>query len=259
MTTYAWNVPGYIQGHRFSDDPRYWTTSSGRFRDLAGYDALNNYVQLVAGTPIFETLGANSRRGLKLNQSNIYKFHSSVSWEGSFLIVARAHTGSGSLTLYPWTFGTADPPYVNGTIRLNKSGGLNTFNAATPSALMTSPLGSIANDAIVICAYSFNQADRIARRTRDGVTIDTNGPAAGTNGNHLAIGGNTAPGVVADIGGISHDYVRLGDNFGDGSLTPNTLDWLHVFEQHFWKGDVLLNNASALADFITHLKDYYGV
>jgi hypothetical protein len=263
MTTFAWDVPGYVQGHRFSNDLRYWDHISNRFRDLAGYDHLGNYVQQVAGVNAFSPQGVNNRVGLLLDNTSTYKFHTAVPWEGSMLFVFQGNEGSsGSATFYPWLWGCSASEISNGHIGmlLSAFAGTTTFSANTPSKLIVSSFTSLPLGAITICAFSFNQAERLARQTRDGVTIIEGPPEAGVNGNPVAIGSVSGPGVIADIGGISHDYVRMGDLVGDGALVPNALGYsLHVFEQHFWKGDVLKDNAEDLADFISSLRDYYGI
>jgi hypothetical protein len=259
MTRFAWDVPGYVQGHRFSDGARYWDEATGRFRDLAGYDHIGNYVELVGGTPAFSTHGANERTGLLLDNATTFKFHTAVPWEGSMLFVVKPTTPSASVTQYPWLFGNAPSETSNGNIRLAKSGGVTSLSALTPSVLIVNTVTPLTSGDIGVAAFSFNQSDRYARSTKDGVTITELGPEAGANGNPVAIGAVSSPGVIADIGGISHDYVRMGDNVGDGSLTPNATDYLHVFEQHFWKGDVILDYPDELAGFIADLEEFYGI
>jgi hypothetical protein len=262
MTTFAWDVPGYVQGHRFSDEPRYWDADTGRFRDRAGYDHLGNYVELSEGTPAFSTHGANNRRGLLLDNSVIFKFHPTIPWEGSMLFVVKpTRSVAATPTQYPWLFGCSTAEASNGSVRFSKTGTGTacTITAATPSSVLLLQHTDLVAGNISIVAFSFNQSDRIGRKTRDGVTITASAPEGGVNGNALAIGSVSSPLDLEDIGGVSHDYVRMGDMVGDGGLFPHATDYLHVFEQHFWKGDVLLDNSEKLADFIASLEEYYGI
>lgn len=258
MTTkFAWDVPGYVQGHRFSQDERYYDPATGRFRDLAGYDHLGNYVETVTGTPAFSTHGVNSRQGLLLDKSAQFKFLPAIPWQGSALLVIKPTLASASVTHWPWLFGTNITETSNGFIRLNRASGVNNLTYATPSSVLASTVGSLVSGNIAIAAFSTNQEDRIARRTQDGVTITASSPLAdAVHGNGMAIASASA---AAEIGGVSGAYVRMGDLVGDATTTPNATDYLHVFEQHFWKGDVLRDNATKLAAFIASLREYYGI
>ena len=262
MTTFAWDVPGYVQGHRFSNEVRYWDDVNNRFRDRAGYDRLGNYAELSAGTPAFSTHGPNNRIGLLLDNSVIFKFYPAVAWEGSMLFVVKPTSSAPATpTQYPWMIGNSTSEGSNGAIRFSKSGtgGSSTITMVTPSSLIIMQLTGIPSGSIAICAFSLNQSDRIARSTRDGVTINASAPEGGLNGNAVAIGSVSSPGTLVDIGGVPHGLVRMGDMVGDAGLFPNATDYLHVFEQHFWKGDVLKDNAPKLAAFIASLEEYYGI
>ena len=60
---FAFDVPGYVQGHRFSDEAEYYDSANQRFYDLAGFNRFGNHVEKIVGTPAFASRGSKSRRG----------------------------------------------------------------------------------------------------------------------------------------------------------------------------------------------------
>lgn len=101
----------------------------------------------------------------------------------------------------------------------------------------------------MILAWSSNQQTRICSISLDGVTITNavNVPSpTATNGN--------------GIGMIGQPRVRLGDLDGTKVPSVNATGTLHVFEQHFWDGDILHgSNLSLTKAFIDTLKSHYAI
>lgn len=244
---FAYDVPGYVQGHRFSDEADYYDSVNQRFYDISGFNRFGNHVEKVVGTPVFANRGSNSRRGLYLDNTNHWQFPHACPWMGSGLIVAElSFVTSGTTSFYPHIFGDAATVSSNAQIRGGHFSGSTTINLAGPNAALAQS-SAWPNNTLGIFAWSRNQEDRISRITRDGITVTATAPlAAATNGNSIGMAGQPR--------------CRLGNLSGiDGNTTASTTGTLHLFEQHFWKGDVLRDNLPELKAFIDTLKAHYGI
>lgn len=245
---FAYDIPGYVQGHRFSQDKRYYDSANTRFNDLAGYNRFGSYVEKVNGSATFSNHGTNSREGLLLDNTNHWKFVNAIPWEGTMLMVVKPVYASGAtMNIYPWIFGDSGTISANPNIRQAFFSGSRSMNLATASSALTTSITGITSGNIMLMAFSVSQSDRKARRTQDGTTVTASSALAGTtNGNGVAMGSSLR--------------VRLGNLSGTaGDTTQNTTDYLYVFEQHFWKGDQLTDNLAAMKEFIDSLKSYYGI
>lgn len=244
---FAYDIPGYVQGHRFSDEDYYYDATNQRFYDLAGGNRFGNHVERTFGTPVFANRGPNSRRGLLLNNNNQWQFPHQCPWMGSGLFVAELSfvTTSPTLSFFPYIFGEAVTVTSNPVIRGQHASGQLTVAVGTSGVLIQS--STWVNNTIGIFAWSRNQEDRISRITRDGVTVTASSPlAAANNGN--------------GIGMMGQPRCRLGNLNGvEGNTTTSTTGSLHLFEHHFWKGDVLRDSLPALKAFIDTLREHYGI
>lgn len=240
---FAYDIPGYAQGHRFSDEPDYYDATNERFYDLAGLSRFGNDVTKVNGTPVFASVGDRQRRGLFLDNQNHWEFPHACPWMGSGLIVVKMnYVTSATASFTPWLFvrgGKIQGLHFSGQTRLSIDGG---------SSQLSQAYNYFPNEKIAVFAWSRDQQDRRSRITQDGVTIDVSAEYAPSadNGNYIGLGGQPR--------------CRLGNLSGtEGDTTASTTGTLHVFEQHFWKGNVLRDNPNELAAFIQSLKDYYGI
>jgi hypothetical protein len=246
MATYAWDVPGYVQGHRFSQDAKYWDPVTSRFRDQAGYDHFGNGCEVAVGTPAFSVHGLNNREGLLLNNSCHLRFKPSIPWEGSGLFVFKPTIPAGTVSQYHWLWGDAATEGSNPRIILVRGSGIISITVAAIGTL-SQVLQPYTSGVIGIAAFSTSQETRSMYSTKDGVTVTSETAAPASHGNAMVMGGGST-------------HVRLGDIIGDGTTTPNVTDYMHLFEQHYWKGNVLVGSSlTKLASFITSLKEYYGL
>lgn len=241
---FAFDIPGYVQGHRFSNDPLFYDSANERFYDLAGGDRFNQGVTKIVGTPVFNNRGTNNRQGLYLNNTNQWQFPHACPWEGSMLIVAQFATVNNA-TMYPWLFGedatVSNNPmigaqYFFGTRNLWIQGG----------AAQLEQKPTIPDDTIIVFAVSRSQDDRLHRYSRDGVTVDSVGPytPARTDGMYIGMGGQPR--------------VRLGALDGTNGTTASTVGTCHVFEQHFFRTNILRDHLTATSELMSTLKAYYG-
>ena len=88
-------IPGYIMGHRFSDDPAYYDSTNKRFYDLAGYGPKAD-LKVTVGTPIFETV--NGQRSVKMDNTCHGVFQPAIAWQGSAVFVLKPVYVSGANT-----------------------------------------------------------------------------------------------------------------------------------------------------------------
>lgn len=251
--TYAYDIPGYAQGHRFSDDPRYYDSTNEWFYDLAGGDRFGNYVEKRVGTPVFEDRGTNSRRGLLLDNQTHWQFPHACPWQGSGLwVVEIDYITTATTSMNPLIFDHA--PTTGSLSGLPKIStlhfsGLRRVSIDGGAATLISNDLSFPDAQIAIFAWSRNQSDRISRYTRDGVTVTPTGPYAPTavNGNFVGLAGQPYSILGALVGDLT--------NTTDLSATNGTV---RIFEQHYWKDDILSNHLSKTKDFIDYLKEYYA-
>lgn len=242
---FAYDIPGYVQGHRFSNDPLYYDSTAQRFYDLAGGDRFGQGVTKVVGTPAFNNRGANSRQGLYLDNTNQWQFPHACPWEGSMVIVAQFNT-IADLTTYPWLFGEDTSTLTNNPFiaAYSPSGVSKLWIQGGGGQLQHVP--NIPNDQIIVFAVSRSQDDRISRYSRDAVTIDASAPY------------NTARTDGLYIGMRGQPRVRLGALDGTNGTTASTNGTSHVFEQHFFRTNILRDHQTATAEFMSTLKAYYG-
>lgn len=245
---FAYDIPGYAQGHRFSDESMFYDSVNQRFYDLAGGDRFGNYVSKVNGTPTFNSRGANSRRGLFLHGSNHWQFPHACPWHGSGLIVAQFKpTETTSQFMYPWLFhedtsNMTSGPFIGAYFYYN-----DRRLWIQRGAAQNQNQPNFSQDAIMILAWSGNQQTRVCSITLDGVTLTnaTSAYSSTTNGNYIGMAGQPR--------------VRLGDLAGNKVAASVTTGSLHVFEQHFWNADILHDYLSDTKAFIDTLKAYYAI
>ncbi len=251
--TFATGIPDYLQGHFFNQSGANYN-GSDHFYDQAGYEALGNGMNKTAGTPAFSTHGANSREGMLLDNTNQWQGILAIPWEGTMLVVFKPTLVSAAVGVYPYLFGTAATT-SNARVLLGRNSGVNSFQCLTGSSVLVRSVTGIVSGNITIAAFSLSQKDRKIYSTQDGITVTGTTALAGTtNGNGVALGSSSTTDPVGR-------FMRLGDftNNQGVSPTPNATDYMYIFEHHFWKGDVLNNNASLLAAFIASRKTYYGI
>jgi hypothetical protein len=253
---FAYDVPGYLCGHRYTQDSRFWDAANNRFLDLALY---GNHVRKTAGTPAFSNHGGNNREGLLLDNSTQFEMENPIPWEGTAVVVMKGHT-PGATNLYTYLFGDAVSATSNGMLILQTLGGANPVTAAltAPTGVLSSGNVSNTQDTIFVAAFAMDQETRKAYRTADGVTVNESAAAAVTvNGNAMATGWN---GNIGLAGSLGSRMVRIGNNSGVvGDVAANATNYVWVFEQHFFKGNALRNSLAQLKAFMDTLKIYYGL
>lgn len=258
MTTYAWDVPGWIAGHRFTDDSHFYDAANSRFLDMAGYTRYKNNAMIKSaatpsGTPTFAALGTSNRRGMLLDQSCQWTLNNPIPWQGTMLIVFRPTFASANVTLTVWRFGNTATLSGNARVSLIRASSILTARSFGPAGTLSTTSLALVSGNIYVFAFAWNQEDRILRQTRDGTTIIASAADPGTtNGNAPAPGfsGASPP-------NIDGRFIFIGDNLF-GTTTPNATDYIHLFEQHFWKGDVIRDQPTKLAAFMTARRTYYA-
>lgn len=238
-------IPGYLMGHRFSDDAAHYNTTSKRFLDKAGYGAKAD-LRVTVGDPVFEIV--NGQRGARLNNTWHGLFASPVPWQGSAIFVVKPWmVGGTTVTRYPILFGDAVTASSNGALQVVHNSGQRRFVWTTASAQLQNTLQR-SDENVVVVAYAISQEARTGYRSSDGVTVSTQaGPASTVNGNAIAMGS-----------------ARFGARFGNlnavaGDTTEETVLTCTFFEQHYFSENILVGDNLALtAAFISELKAQYG-
>jgi hypothetical protein len=241
----ASSIPGYIMGHRFSDDAAHYNSTTKRFLDKAGYGAKAD-LRVTVGDPTFATV--NSQRAVLMDNTCHGNFHSPIAWQGSAVFVLKPNYVSGAtLTRYPIQFGDFASAASNGKLIVLHSSGQRIVRLGSPSDQLTGSLQRADNNAVVV-AFAISQETRLMYRSIDGVTVSTSTATASTvNGNAVALGS-------AQYGS------RWGNMSGTaGDTTPITDMNCYFMEQHFFSENILTGSNLALtAAFIAELKAQYG-
>tara|TARA_A100000171_G_scaffold43222_1_gene45113 strand:+ start:308 stop:1063 length:756 start_codon:yes stop_codon:yes gene_type:complete len=249
----AHEIPGYVQGHRFSDESDvFYDADNLKFKDLSGYgDFLD--LEITTGTPAFEDTGANNRRGMLLDKQAQGRFIPAAAWETTvvFAIYVELLT-SGTKVRYPYLFGTSPTETANGNIRALSVGANRSISASTPGVALSADR-EIAGDGIIVGALSFDQSTRRAYDTADGVTVNESSAVADSgSGNNVALGLG-GPGVPDDV------YCRFGDLVGDGSTTAEADLKIVALEHHFFAGNVISSHQDEVGALLSEMATYYGV
>jgi len=248
--TYAFNIPGYVQGFRFSDaDLSFYDPVAKRFHDQAGYGPANA-LDISVGTPAFETVA--DQRGMILDNTVQGGFLPAIAWEGTAVVVWKP-TMPDNGTSYVFVFGSATSIASNGSIFVQRATAsdyrhqIRTFGSSATAKV------DKATDALVVACLGTSQTTRKAMATEDGVTI-TESAAVGdnNNGNSLALGYHvsTVP---------NSRLVRFGNlsgTIGDTSVTTNTVT---IFEAHFFSGNPMIDAPDQVQGFLAALSSKYGI
>lgn len=255
---FPFNLPELVAYHRFSQDSRYYDGANFRFHDLSPYNRFGSYVEKTAGTPSFSTHGTFGREGLKLDNSCQWQFVDPIPWEGTMLAVVKGHVPTAFQTLWLWLFGDAVAPSSNGALTLQTDGSsVISTQMASPASVLAAGNLTLTQDAITVFAYAMDQETRKGYRTLDFATISESAAAgAAANGNALSLGSSGNTGIAGTVGSR---MVRLGNNSGTpGDTAANGTNFAYVFEQAFFRGNLLRTNPAALKEVADTLKTYYG-
>lgn len=241
----ASNIPGYIMGHRFSDDAAHYDSASKRFYDKAGYGPKAD-LRVTTGDPIFEDV--NGQRAVRLNNTWHGLFASPVPWQGSAIFVLKPWmTGGGTTVKYPILFGDEVMESSNGSLKIVFFSGARRFVWTTEAAQLENILYRT-DDNVVVLAFAISQETRLGYRSSDGVTVDTIAATASTvNGNATSIGSGQYGARFGQLSGVN------------GGTTEETVLQISFMEQHYFSENILVGDNLALtAAFIAELKAQYG-
>lgn len=243
--TFAFEVPGYLQGHRFCDHEDFYDSSEKRFKDLAGFDDFGNGLSIHTGSPKFEDVGGI--RGILLDNTYHGSFRHSIAWQGTSIFVLKPKLNvSETAATYPLLFNDGQVNigshlqllYFSGDRRLTwKAGG----GGIAPSL-------TFSNDNVVVVGFSANQKVRSLSSTSDGDTINSSTHNSNPDsGNELS--------MLSALSGC-----RFGNLSGvAGDTTEVTSLQAYFFEQHFFAGDIFEDHPIVAKSFIDSLKSKYGI
>lgn len=253
--THPFQVPGYVQGFRFSDDPDFYDSATKTFIDQSAYGALHtsNNLAITTGTPAFVT-DASGQRGMTLNNTVQGEFFPAIPWEGSVILAVRPHiSGTGTQTTYPLLFGSASLAPSNGSFQCEFSSGSMRYKWRTPGGGNLSQIDEGDETKLVCLGYATDQNTRKGYRTVDGVTItETAAVASSVHGNALAIGAHSS--TVPN--GAKTRFGNLSGVIGDTVATALSLTF---FEMHFFAGNIWLASPDEAEACMTALRSKYGI
>jgi hypothetical protein len=239
----ASDIPGYVQGYRFSDDAAVYTSGTQTFIDQAGYGA---DLTITTGAPVFATVG--SERFLTLDNT----FHGSckmpIPWHGSIITVIKpVRVSGGTLSRIICIFGDAVNATSNGLLWVQYNSGNRTIYWWGPNGTL-STTKTRSDDNTVAFGAAHDQETRKLYSTIDGVTVTETSAAAGTTD------GN-APSMLCGLTGA-----RFGDLDGDPAVLTAMADfYLQIAEIHFFQENIWTQYPTEAAAFMAELRTKYGV
>jgi hypothetical protein len=248
------DIPGYVQGWRFSDDSAFYNSGTQRFRDLAGYGALNE-LQIDVGTPSFVTDGGF--RGMTLNNTCHGSFLPAACWQSSMILVARPIMNTGSTnSIIPFIFGNAALDVSNGLVFLQHNAGQRIFYYWSPGGTNTSTITK-GGDVLTCAVFSKSQQTRKGYHSENGVSVgETAAVADNDNGNALSV--TSASGAA--IGVYANDNrARFGNLNAIRGNTTATASTMVIFEAHFFATSILSDHLAATATELAALRAAYGL
>ena len=247
------DIPGYIMGHRFSDDAADYDSVNKLWYDKSPYAGRGTDVIVTAGDPaahVATVAAANNRRGVFLNNLWHAKMRCPVPWMGSCIVVLKPQTTSGTTTRtrYIALFGDSVTASANGNLSVVYFGGNRRVQLTTASAQLTlNP--SRTDENARVHAFAVDQSTRMMYSSENGSTVTTaTAPASTTNGNAVAL-------AAANVG------VRIGNtNAVAGDSATDLSDFgAYLFEWHWFRTNILVGAPlSQVATEIAALKTFYG-
>jgi len=243
----ARDVPSYVQGYRFSDEPYFYDADRQAFRDMAGYGDRAELL-IDVGSPIFETI--DGHRCLKLDNT----FHGGgimpIPWHGSLVTVCKPmYSGAGTtVSVYPLLFGDATLLSSNGAVLVQHFGGARRLYFTSPSFALNQ-VDAQNNNGLRVTGFALDQETRRAYSTKDGVTISTSSPLAT----------NTHSGSSVGPSASSRGF-RFGNLDGNPeSTTPPAELYLYMHELHFFSENIWTKYPNEAAQMMASLRAQYGL
>ena len=244
---YAFQIPNYIQGHRFSDDELFYDSTKKQFIDQAGYGE-RAALKITVGSPKFETM--NNERALLLDNSFHGQFASPIPFQGSMIVVLKPKTEGvvASVSNFISIFGDSPTLTSNGLLYTQYAGNQRRVILQIGSGRLALTKSRTDDNAVVI-AYALDQTTQKLYCTVDGTTVQEVAPSAIRNDD----------GLNASMRSGLHG-VRFGNLSGvAGNVAPIANLSTYMFEQHFYAGNILTENLAETKAFIDALKEKYGI
>lgn len=211
MGDYLHELPGMCRDYLFTPD--WFDGVTGRIKDQSVYgDAFPiGDITTVLGTPTFTQMaGGNRRVGIKLDRTWQGRFPCPIPFEGWMYAEMEFKFASATAYIYPLLFHNLANEEAGCRLRVQNVSGVRqvSFSNATYGV---NNFGSsfVTDDDPINFLAGFDQATNNAYRTIDGVTVtNTAGSTVTTSGWPMAPAGT--------------EFVRIGDNDGDGTSTASS-------------------------------------
>lgn len=241
----AFDINGYVQGYRFSDDPLYYDSETKRFKDLAGYGDSAD-LRVTVGSPVFEDVDGS--RCVRLDNTFHGLMPSPCPWMGTVVAVIKpVYISGGTLFRYPLMYGDAVSQASNGALRIVHASGYRQVIYYTASAQLM-PTQTRTDNNTVVVAFTHDQETRKGYSTSDGVTVsEVTATASTTLGNAVAISSAQYGVRFGNMNGVAGDTTELTDFYAN------------LFELHFFAEASLVDDLPAIKVFMDDLKAKYGI
>lgn len=244
------DLPGYLQGFVFANSAAYYDSTNKIFLDQSPYSGWdNNHLYITTGTPSFTTL--NGQDGMILDNTVQGYFLCPTAWEGSVIAVIKPEMSVNG-SIYPMLFGGAASASSNGKIMMTRASGTDYRPTISANASATSANPVFATNQGQVCGFSFSQDTRRAYATKDGSTLITGGAVADVGVGVVMFSSNATDANE----GFRARFGNLSGTIADFAATTNTMS---IYELHFFKGNLLVDQVSALTTEISALKTKYAI
>lgn len=247
---HAFELDNYVAGHRFSDESNiFYNSEDNSFRDLAGFSALGQDLKNRVGTQVFETVGANDRKGLVFDGTNHLEMTNPVCWGGSVVMVFKFDfIGSGTTTTYLNMDGFNSIATNNSRLAMTQFSGNHRFEWRTFSNLPNKFIEvSTNNSDLVVVVATLSQESGTSKYTINGVDIEESPVVSNGQQNGFSLSPTRSDKMVLGM---------LSGVQGDTSLNADYK--ITMLEHHFFKDDIIANQLDKTKLFIEHLNDYYA-
>lgn len=244
------DLPGYLQGFVFANSAAYYDSTNKIFLDQSPYSGWdNNHLYITTGTPSFTTL--NGQEGMILDNTVQGYFLCPCAWEGTIITVLKPGM-TANASAHPLIFGAATSVASNGRLSITQLNGSSFRTSLVSTSATTAGDLNYTTQAGQAAAFSFSQQARRCYGTKDGSTL--------VSGSVVTDGGSGVPVFAGSTDNAAEGFrARFGNLSGtiaDFAATTNTMS---IYELHFFKGNLLVDQVSALTTEISALKTKYAI
>ena len=243
------DLPGYIQGYKFTDSAAFYNSAGNYFIDQAGYsDFPASRLEITDSTPSF--VDVNAARGMVLNNTCQGLLNVPIKWGGSAITVWGAPSRFGTNgSLFPVICGANPTETGNGLFYLNRASAASYRHYFRSQGGVATEYAQHADDAIYASCGAIDQENRTVAAMNSAGTIRTSAAVADNNIG-LALNSTVENGVY----GSRDRFGNLDGGFGTTAVANTMI----ICELHFFSGVLTDAPTTAVEAELVALEAIYG-